>query len=76
MACLTKTLFSEQEKLPSNLCGICGKKALNCFKLKAVHSTCLKHYPLEKLETVAVAEKEMRNAIDEVCRKTLATESM
>ena len=58
--------------MTSNSHGVCGKMALNSLKVKAIHATCMKHYPLERLDTRAAAEKEMRNAIDEVCRKTKA----
>lgn len=40
------------------------------LEVQAIFSTCLQHYPLEQLETRTVAEKDMRNAVDEVCRKT------
>ena len=35
-------------------------------------ASCTKHYPLDRLVTRATAEREMCNAIDEVCRKTKA----
>ena len=44
--------------------------ALNREKLKAIFATCMKHFPLQRLETQLMADKEMRNAVDEVCRKT------
>ena len=69
---LAAKLFTLQEKTESNCRGACGKKALNTLKLKAIHSCCIANYPLERLETSHAAEKEMRNAIDEVCRKTKA----
>ena len=46
------------------------KKALKVSKVKAIYSCCISDYSLERLETSAAAEKEMRNADDEVCRKT------
>ena len=69
---LANRIFSTEEKAKSNCRGLCGKKALNCLKVKAILSTCITHYPLDWLETGATAEKEMRNAIDKVCRKTKA----
>ena len=47
------------------------KDTLDQVKLKAIFTTCMQHYPLQRLETRLTADKEMRNAIDEVCRKTM-----
>ena len=69
---LANKLFTTEEKFGSNCRGACGKTALNYLKVKAIFATCSKHYPLDRLETGATAEREMRNAIDEVCRKTKA----
>ena len=66
---LANKLFTTQEKASSNCRGVCGKTALNCLKVKAIFSTCIKHYPLDRLETGTTAEKEMRNTIEDVCRK-------
>ena len=38
--------------------------ALNSLKVKAIHATCTKHYPLERLETGAAAEKEMCKSVE------------
>ena len=38
--------------------------------VKAIYTCCISNYPLERLETSAAAEKEMKNDVDEVCRKT------
>ena len=69
-ACLANRILSTQEKVKSNCHEVCGKTALNCLKVKAIFSTCMKHYPLDQLETGATAEKDTRNAMDEVCKKT------
>ena len=47
-----------------------GKKQLNRPKVKAVYVTAMKYYPLQQLETDLTMEREMQQAIDEVCRKT------
>lgn len=39
------------------------------MKVQAIFQTFLCHFPLERLEMKAVAEKDMRNVVDEVCRK-------
>ena len=67
---LTNSIFSTQKKAKSNCHGVCDKTALNCLKVKAIFSTCMKHYPLDWLEKGATVEKDMRNTIGEVCRKT------
>ena len=59
-----------EERIGSNSRGLCGKKALNGVKVKAIHNVCIKHFPLQRMETTAMADKDMRNAIDEACRKT------
>ena len=67
---LAEKIFSLQERATSNCRGVLGKKALEQSKVKAIHATCMKHFPLERLEMAITAEKDMRNTIDEVCRKT------
>ena len=67
---LATQVFTVEERTTSNSRGLCGKKALDPSKLKAIHEVAVKNYPLERLETRASAEKEMRTAIDEACRKT------
>ena len=67
---LATQVFTVEERTTSNSRGLCGKKALDPSKLKAIHEVAVKNYPLERLETKASAEKEMRTAIDEACRKT------
>lgn len=67
--------FTATERAGSNCRGACGKKALNCFKVKSIFQLCVQHFPLDRLETSSGAEKEMRNAIDEVCRKTKIKET-
>ena len=53
----------------SNCRDMVGKKALSQLKVRAIFSICIQKYPLEKMEIVAGAEKEMRTEIDEGCRK-------
>ena len=38
-------------------------------KVKAIYNTCKQHFPLQRLKSANVSEKEMRNTIDKVCRK-------
>ena len=47
-----------------------GKTPLDVFRVKAIYAASMHHFPLQRLETQVVADKEMRTAIDEVCRKT------
>ena len=72
---LATRLFSAQERVGSNCRGACGKRKLNTLKVRSIYSCCIANFPLERLETSITAEKEMRNAIDEVCRKTKITQS-
>ena len=67
---LAAKVFSPQQHLGSNCRGVLGKKALNGPKVKAIFNACMQHFPLQRLESASSSEKEMRNAIDEVCRKT------
>ena len=67
---LATAIFPSHEKAGSNCCGVLGKTALNGLKVKAIYTTSLQHFPLQRLETRTMAEKDMRNAIDKVCRKT------
>ena len=72
---LVSRLFFAQEKVGSNCRCACGKLKLNTLKVQAIYSCCIAYYPLEHLETSTTAEKEMRNTIDKVCRKTKITQS-
>ena len=38
-------------------------------KVAAIFSAAMKYFPLQRLETGTMAEKEMRNAVDECCSK-------
>ena len=60
---LANKLFTT-EKFRCNCRGACGKTALNYFKEQEIFVTCFKHYPLDRLEMGATAEREMRNTID------------
>ena len=70
MSRLTTRIFTAEERLSSNSRGLCGKRALNSIKLDAIHRVCLKHFPLDRLEQESHVQRDMRNAIDEACRKT------
>ena len=67
---LAAKIFSLQERQGSNCRGVLGKTPLDVFRVKAIYAVCMHHFPLQRLETQLMADKEMRTAIDEVCRKT------
>ena len=67
---LAGKIFSPWERSGSNCRGVLGKTALDGQKVKAIYSVCMQHFPLQRLETKTAADKEMRNAIDEVCQRT------
>ena len=67
---LVAEMYTLRERAGSNCHGKQGKTALDGEKLKAIFDTCMHHFPLQHLETQIMADKEMRNAVDEVCRKT------
>ena len=73
--CLAVKIFSQRERATSDCRGKLGKTALNSLKVKAMYSTCTKYYPLQRLENTAMVDKEMRNAIDEICRKSRPVET-
>ena len=66
---LAGRVFTMRERIGSNCRGKQGKTALEQGKLKAIF-TCMHQFPLQRLETQQMADKEMRNAVDEICRKT------
>ena len=72
---LAAKIFSQRERATSNCRGKLGKTALNSLNVKAIYSTCMKYYPLQRLESTAMTDREMRNAIDEICRKSRAVET-
>ena len=63
-------MYTLRERAGSNCHGKQGKAALDGEKLKAIFATCMHHFPVQRLETQLMADKEMHNAVDEVCRKT------
>ena len=67
---LAAQVYTLRERSGSNCRGKQGKTALDQVKLKAIYTTCMQQFPLQRLEMQLAADKEMRNAIDEVCRKT------
>ena len=67
---LAGKLFNVHERCRSNCRGVLGKTALDVHRVKAIFSTCMQHFSLQHLETQVLADKEMRTAIDELCRKT------
>ena len=67
---LASRIFSANERCGSNCRGVLGKTPLDVNRVKAIYSICMQHFPLQRLETQLAADKEMRTAIDEICRKT------
>ena len=63
-------IFSVQERQGWNFRGVLEKTPLDVYRVKAIYSVCMQHFPLQCLETLVLANKEMRTAIDELCRKT------
>ena len=63
---LAARVFTMREKMGSNCRGKQGKLPLDQGKLLPI-------FPLQQLETQQSADKDMRNAVDEVCRKTRTT---
>ena len=61
-----------REKMGSNCHGKQGKLPLDQGKLLTIFTVCMQHF-LQRLETQQSADKDMRNAVDEVCRKTRTT---
>ena len=72
---LTVKIFSPRGRASSNCRGKLGKAALNSLKVKLIYSACMQYYPLQHLETHFMADKEIRNAIDETCQKSRAAET-
>ena len=69
-AWLAAKVYTLRKRAGSNCRGKQGKTALDVEKLKTIFTTCMQHFLLLRLETQLMAHKEMRNAVDEVCRKT------
>ena len=67
---LAARVFTMREKMSSNCRGKQGKSPLDQGKLLTIFTVCMQHFPLQRLETQQSADKDMRNAVDEVCRKT------
>ena len=63
---LVAQMYTLCERAGSNCHGKQGKTVLDGERLKA----CMHYFPLQHLETQIMADTEMRNAVDEVCRKT------
>ena len=67
---LAGKLFNVHKSCRSNCRGVLGKMALDVHRVKAIFSTCMQHFPLQRLETQVLADKEMRTAIDKLCPET------
>ena len=67
---LTLKLFTNEERRRSNCRGVVGKQPLYPIKVRTIFNVCYQQFPMDRLENPLQAEKEMRNAIDEQCRKT------
>jgi hypothetical protein len=72
---LTFRTFTPEERIASNYRRVCGKQALNATKLEAIMQMYLKHFPLDRPEKEVNAFKDMRNVVDEACRKTKLNDS-
>ena len=71
---LATKIFTPRDRATSNCCWKLGKAALNSLTVKAMYSTGMKYYPLQRLKTTAMADRDMTSAIDEICRKSRAAE--
>ena len=67
---LAAKVFMLQERQGSNCHGVLGKTPLDVYCFKVSYCVCMQHFPLQRLEMQLLADKEMRTAIDETCRKT------
>ena len=63
---LTQILFTEEEKVASNVRGVGGKQLLNELEVDAIREMCYQQFPLDRTEPKINTD----NAMDEVCRKT------
>ena len=50
---LATAIFPPHERAGSNCCGVLGKTALNGLKVKAIYTTSLQHFPLQRRKTCA-----------------------
>ena len=66
---LTQILFTEEEKVASNVRGVGRKQPLNELKVDSIREVCYQQFPLDRTEPNINADKDVRNAMDEVCRK-------
>ena len=66
---LTQILFTE-EKVTSNVRGVGGKQPLNELKVDGIREVCYQQFPSDRMEPKINADKDVRNAMDEVCRNT------
>ena len=73
---LTQALFTDEEKKSSNVRGVGGKQSLNEAKVDAIRESCYKQFPLDRVESKVNADREIRHAMDEVCRKIRAKQPL
>ena len=67
---LTMQLFSQDEKETSNFRGVLGKAKLDHIKTDGIRRTCLDVFPPKQYETPQMIDREIREGIDEMCRRT------
>ena len=67
---LTGVLFTEEEQLTSNVRGVLNKNQLDPQKVDAIRRTCIGHFPPLQHETGPMIEREIREGVDEMCRRS------
>lgn len=66
---LADTIFTAEEKCTSNCRGV-KKKQLDFQKTSAIRRACIAEFPGKQHETERMIEKEVREGIDEMCRRS------
>lgn len=66
---LCNQVFTIDEKKTSNFRGVKDKKCLDKKKTAAIRRVCLKHFPPNPHEPIKMVERDIREGIDEMCRR-------
>ena len=73
---LTQALFKDEQKKSSNVRGVGRKQSLIEAKVDAIRESCYKQFPLDRVESKINLDREIRHAMDEVCRKIRAKQPL
>ena len=63
-------LLYTEERTSSNYRGVLNKKKLDPIRSEAIRNACVTEFPPKQFETPLMIQKEIREGMDEMCRRS------